>query len=210
MKTTNLPSKQLLSIVGMVLLISACASQDAEMIHCSQREGDREVRRGCDDSVYKEPDSWKESVTVLPPLPKAENLRPIDARQASEKFEYLIDRASIVRGADDVMRYTIVLRSASGLENVFHEGLRCATNTVRNLGYAGSNGRFRPATSEVWLPLATFGARGYQYYLESKIMCGKAGFARDADEAVKALDAQFTSGGVRIQGACDGPICEEK
>ncbi|MFT5449136.1 MAG: hypothetical protein ACI9DC_004325 [Gammaproteobacteria bacterium] len=210
MKTTNSPLKLLLSIVGMVLLISACASQDAELIHCSQREGDSEVQRGCGDSVYKEPDNWKESATILPPLPKAENLRPIDAIQASDKYEYLIDRASVVRGSDDVIRYTVVLRAASGLENIFYEGLRCSTNTVRTLGYAGSNNRFRPATNAAWTPLATFGVRGYQYYLESEIMCGEAGFARDADDVVKALDSQFTSGGVRIQGACDGPICDEK
>ena len=210
MKTTNSPIKLLLSIAGMALLISACASQDAELIQCSQREGDAEVQRGCDDSVYKEPDGWKESATILPPLPKADNLRPIDAIQASDKYEYLIDRTSIVRGSDDVIRYTVVLRAASGLENVFYEGLRCSTNTVRTFAYVGSNGRFIPATSKVWTPLATFGVRGYQYYLESEIMCGEAGFALDVDEVVKALDSQFTSGGVRIQGACDGPICDEQ
>jgi hypothetical protein len=153
--------------------------------------------------VYQEPDRWKESATVLPSLPEAGNLRPIDAAQASDKYEYLIDRASIVRGTDDVMRYTVVLRAASGLENIFFEGLRCSTNTVRTLGYA-ANGRFRPSTSNTWVPLASSGARGYQGYLEREIMCGEAGFARDADEAVEALDSQFTSGGVRIEAACDG------
>ena len=36
-----------------------------------------------------------------------------------------VDRASVSHGKDGVMRYTVVVRSASGASSVFHEGLRC-------------------------------------------------------------------------------------
>ena len=103
---------------------------------------------GCKSQTsYYEENKWRESSSELPPLPEDSNLRPIDASAADSRYEYLLDSASIARGSDDVMRYTVVVVSPNGARNVFHEGLRCLTDEVKTYAYASNQGRFRRSTS---------------------------------------------------------------
>jgi hypothetical protein len=200
MNTISSLKNSLLS-AGVALLLSACASSSSndEMVRCNENP-DIDTRCGMHNPA--DDPEWKEAKTVLPPLPSAENLRPIDAFEAKRGYEYLLDRASIVAGSDGVMRYTMVVRSTTGKAQMFHEGLRCQTSQVRTYAYASSSGGFRASSSTRWKPAAHSGGRGYQAYLENVIMCDHNGWAWSADKAIEALDAQFTTGGVRIERAC--------
>ena len=53
-----------------------------------------------------------------------------------------------------------------------------------------------------WRPLAIRGVRAYQEYLAAVILCDQNGFAWDAEDAVAALDRQYTAGGVRVRTFC--------
>ena len=142
----------------------------------------------------------------LPGLPSSDDLVMLDAPGGKLGYEYLLDRKSVNRGSDDVMRYTVVIRSPTGTENVFFEGIRCETDQVRTYAYASSGGTFVPVNSD-WGPIAARGARGYQDYLLERVVCDpRTGFAWDADKVEEALSAQYTSGGVRIERFCGNQV----
>jgi hypothetical protein len=82
------------------------------------------------DSEFDGGKSWVELQVQLPAYPKAENLLPFDAGPASNNLHY-IDAPSIVVGGDGIVRYTLVIKSPSGATNISYEGMRCATDGVR-------------------------------------------------------------------------------
>lgn len=200
MKLSFLPSRRVALSLSVALVISACAStDDDELVRCREHP---EIYSECGEYNIKDEPEWKEATSDLPPLPEEQNLAPIDAFEAREDFDYFVDRASIALGSDEVMRYSVVLRSKTGKVNVFHEGIRCATSQARTYAYASSGGEFRRSANARWkLPLAS-GARGYQAYLANVIMCDRQGHAWQPSRAIAALDAQYTAGGVRIERHC--------
>jgi hypothetical protein len=82
------------------------------------------------DSEFDSDKTWAELQVQLPAYPKAENLLPFDAGPASNNFHY-IDAPSIAVGRDGIVRYTLVIKSATGAMNITYEGMRCATDGVR-------------------------------------------------------------------------------
>ena len=93
---------------------------------------------------------WKEQQISLPPYPSQDDLIDIRLLLKNSPFKVLIDPTSVSVGADDrVVRYTVVLRSASGVENVSYEGIRCGKKMVQRYAY-GSGGRFYPARNPGW------------------------------------------------------------
>ena len=179
-------------------VVAGCSSSDEVVEACHDTPS-----RDSNCSQYRSswtPD-WKEAKASLPGLPQDEDLVPIDAPAGGPGYSYAIDRRTLQRGADDVMRYTVVVRSGSGAVNVFREGLRCETGQVRTYAYAAGSGGFRRLQDD-WSPLAARGARGYQDYLYESIMCDRNGFAWGEAEVVEALTSQYTAGGVRIERFC--------
>jgi hypothetical protein len=82
------------------------------------------------DREFDSDKTWAELQVQLPAYPEAENLLPFDAGPASNNLHY-IDAPSITVGADRIVRYTLVIKSATGAMNVTYEGMRCATDGVR-------------------------------------------------------------------------------
>lgn len=82
------------------------------------------------DSEFDSDKTWAELLVQLPAYPKAENLLPFDAGPASDNLHY-IDAPSIVVGDDYIVRYTLVIKSPEGAVNISYEGMRCATDGVR-------------------------------------------------------------------------------
>jgi hypothetical protein len=71
-----------------------------------------------------------EAAVALPAYPGAAGLIEFFVAATSE-FRFFVDAASVSVGADGVVRYVLVARSASGVDNVSFEGMRCATGEVR-------------------------------------------------------------------------------
>src|SRR6185437_10944582 len=82
------------------------------------------------DSDFDSSKPWAELQAQLPVYPKAENLLPFDAGPASNNLHY-IDAPSIAVGRDGIVRYALVIKSPTGAMNVTYEGMRCATDGVR-------------------------------------------------------------------------------
>ena len=92
---------------------------------------------------------WVELEVRPPPYPKPGNLISFDVSAASSNRFY-IDPDSISVGGDGVVRYTLVIRSPTGAENVSYEGIRCETREQKYYAFGRRDGSWSAARSGEW------------------------------------------------------------
>jgi len=92
---------------------------------------------------------WKELEVTLPAYPQKDVLLSVDLGRADYPFTVFVDPDSLSVGDDQVMRYTVVLQSRSGAENVSYEGIMCNRRKVKRYAY-GSNNQFQRTPGSDW------------------------------------------------------------
>ena len=119
----------------------------------------------------------------LPAYPRRENLIEFFVSSASD-FRFFVDRASIsVKGG--VVRYTLVARSPSGVENVTYEAIRCPTAEYR-VYYLGQSDRTWGGRPGGWGLIAQ--SRQIHYRPRDRdYFCPQSNPIRDAEEGRMAL-----------------------
>lgn len=134
-------------------------------------EDDDTYGQDYENKYIEKPDTRQKELTIpLPPYPAARNLIEVDLGLVDYPYTLLIDEASFSFGEDRVIRYTAVLRAASGAENVIYEGLRCKRGMVK--GYAfGSGGRFVAMQNPDWRFVRQGGQDRYRYALLNDFFC---------------------------------------
>lgn len=154
------------------LLLAGCASAPEPV---SDREYDPGER------------PWQEIETALPAFPGAANLIPVEVSPAIS-LRYFVDAASISVGSDQVVRYTLVIRSPQGAENVTFEGLHCGQLRRKLYAIGNSDGTWSPARNPQWEIITGDRQFRHQGILYHEFFCpGRRTAVRDAAEAVDAL-----------------------
>lgn len=95
---------------------------------------------------------WKEIEAKIPAYPRPENLVPFDGGAASP-HRYFIDAASLSIGEDEVVRYTLVVRTAGGATNVSFEGIRCEERQQKYYATGRPDGNWMRARNPQWRPI---------------------------------------------------------
>jgi hypothetical protein len=113
---------------------------------------------------------WKEQAVVIPSYPRAEDLIEVDLSLYEFPYALFIDSKSLSVGKDGVVRYTVVLRSANGVENVSYEGIRCRHSKVQRYAY-GSGGEFRPVRNREWRFIRKDGQDRFRTELVNDYFC---------------------------------------
>ena len=144
----------------LVLILPALAS-------CSKSGSSRETSFVNDaepdaPSSVREAAAWKELKTPLPPWPKDGDLAKLEVSEASNSLTFLVDTKNLSIGKDQVIRYTLVVRSPSGAENVSFEGIRCTLNGDYRIYAYGSGNQFKPAAETDWLSISKSGPQSYR------------------------------------------------
>lgn len=121
-------------------------------------------------SGVKEAPGWKEDALVLPAYPRRGAAIAVDLRSGPFPYRVSIDPASLSVGDDRVVRYTVLLESASGVVNVFYEGIRCDTLQYRRYAY-GVGGRLKPFTQSRWRYIRRFGSDRLHAGLAEGLLC---------------------------------------
>ena len=85
----------------------------------------------------------------LPPLPKDGNLLQFEASAANTN-RFFIDADSISIGDDGTVRYTLVVKSPSGAENISYEGIRCETTEQKFYAFGRRDGTWSSVRAPVW------------------------------------------------------------
>jgi len=129
---------------------------------------------------------WEEQKAELPPYPKPENLIRIDV-SAVTSFDFLVDAASVSVGKDEVIRYTLVARSASGATNVSFEGLRCATRERKLYAFGSTGNTWMQARNAAWTKIREVIANRQHAALADDYFCPGRIPVRNAEEARDAL-----------------------
>ena len=124
-------------------------------------------------SNYAEDTPWAEHGVGLPAYPEAGHLVKVPVQIADSNLEMFIDERSLTVGDDGVVRYVLVLRAPSGAENVFFEGLRCATHELRSYAYGTSRATWQ-SVDTAWTRIQSTGMGRYREQLYQYYLCQPA------------------------------------
>ena len=145
---------------------------------------------------------WKESLpSKLPPYPADRDLVALRSDLAESGYRYYIDRRTLSRGKDLVVRYVIVLRSSTGSSNVFYEGMRCGLKgQVKTYAFGDGRGSFRPNRAAAWRPLVGNGAYAYRPLLHDYYFCRQGEVPRSVKEIRRQIALMRVHGGEWTSG----------
>ncbi len=117
---------------------------------------------------------WQEVQAQLPVYPRADRLIPF-AVSAASRNRYYLDEASLSVGEDGVVRYTVVVRTPGGAENVSFEGMRCETGERKRYAFGQPDGQgggeWRRNRHARWEPIQVRQATGYHRELFYHYLC---------------------------------------
>jgi hypothetical protein len=129
---------------------------------------------------------WTEVAAQLPPYPKADNLIPFNVSSATRN-RFFVDAESISVGADNVVRYTVVIEAAGGARNVSYEGLRCESGERRLYAYGHPDGSWSKARNAGWEPIKFRSLLSYQKALFEDHFCRDGIRVKDGKAAAQNL-----------------------
>jgi hypothetical protein len=135
----------------------------------------------------------------LPAPPKAENLLPFEAGAANSN-RFFIDVQSILVGDDGIVRYTLVIRSASGAENVSFEGMRCETVEQKYYAFGRRDGTWSNARSSTWRRIQYKEINRHHGILYSDYFCPDGSPILSATDAINRFKYGVPKGGAPRSG----------
>lgn len=135
--------------------------------------------------LEQEERGWTEGRIQLPAYPKGDDLVEFYVSAATE-FKFFVDRASLSVSPDGVVRYVLLARSPSGVENVTYEGIRCKTGVYRIYAYGRAGGNWAPRASD-WRPIEQQSAQRWRHALWREYFCPQKVPIYDVAEGLDAL-----------------------
>ena len=136
--------------------------------------------------VETDPD-WMEGELSLPPAVEESRLRPFFVSSASPN-SFFIDDGSVSVGVDEVVRYTLVVRTPGGAENVTFEGIRCATGERRIYASGRKDGTWTPMKNSEWQPISVNNYNRPRAALAYDYFCDGPAAPRDRKHALQLLE----------------------
>lgn len=118
--------------------------------------------------MRQEERDWREGEVTLPALPRPEALIEFFP-SATTSFRFFVDPASLSVGEGGVVRYTLVARSARGVDNVSYEGIRCKSDTYRVYAHANAGAWSRTGTD--WKPIEPKSVQRWHNELARRYFC---------------------------------------
>jgi len=113
-------------------------------------------------SSVQEAAPWQELEAATPPWPNDSDLAEVQVSEPSNTLRFMVDTKHLSIGKDQIVRYTLVVKSPSGAENVSFEGIRCTLNGAFKVYAYGSGNSFKPAPEADWRPVGKSGPESYR------------------------------------------------
>lgn len=89
------------------------------------------------------------------------------------KHVFAIDPNSVEVGTDGIVRYSLLIRTTGGVDNITREGIRCATNSWKIYAVGRDNGEWGRLREPVWRPVAPAGLNAVRYTLRQDYVCDR-------------------------------------
>jgi hypothetical protein len=163
------------------LAVTLAAGLLAAPVHAQWREWDSEFDED------KKP--WKEIEAKIPAYPKPENLLPFEGGGASP-HRFFIDAQSLSIGDDEVVRYTLVIRTAGGATNVSFEGIRCEQRHQKYYATGRADGTWVRARNPQWRRIESREINRHHNVLYQDFLCageGRKATVKNVKEALQLL-----------------------
>jgi hypothetical protein len=168
--------KRFLPVGLFALALSAMAQQQHQKSDWEEKYEER----------LREERLLNEGIKMLPAFPKRENL--IEFTVGTSDFRFFVDAASL-SVSDGAVRYTVIARSPSGVENIAYEGLRCDTLQYRMYATGRPDGTW-VARLTPWRSYPRATASSWQHTLAREYFCpSNRETVASEKEAVDALRA---------------------
>lgn len=132
------------------------------------------------------PPAWKEEVPHLPVYPQNNRLLEFPADLPGYDYRVFIDPDSLTVGSDRVVRYTLVIVSSSGVQNISYEGVHCGKHQYRRYAY-GADGTWHPIDASPWHKVTDTGMDHYRHVLYWDYLCNPLRTNRDAAEIIRRI-----------------------
>lgn len=136
---------------------------------------------------YVEREPWKEEGVQLPAYPDGEHYVAVPLQIAGSNLEMFVDEPSLSIGDDGVVRYALMLRSPTGAENLFYEGIRCSTQEWRSYAYGTSAGKWHGLGEASWRAINGLGFERYRLELYRYYLCDPKVGPRDRKEMFRRM-----------------------
>jgi hypothetical protein len=130
----------------------------------------------------------------LPAPPKAENLLPFEGGAASSN-QFFIDAPSILVGDDGIVRYTLVIKSAGGAENVSYEGMHCDNVEQKYYAFGRRDGTWTNAQNSAWRRIQYKEINRQHGVLYADYFCPDGSPIRSATDAINRFKYGVPKGG---------------
>jgi hypothetical protein len=101
--------------------------------------------------------------------------------------KFFIDLTTLSVGGDGVVRYVLVIVSASGARNVTFEGMRCETRETRIYASGRRDGTWSKSRNSEWSKIKDVYANRHHAALFLEYFCPVGVIVRDVVEAKEAL-----------------------
>lgn len=131
---------------------------------------------------------WVEQQAQLPPYPSPENLISFDVGPNTSN-QHFVDTTSIDIGEDDVIRYSLVVKSSTGAMNVSFEGIRCETFERKLYALGRDDGTWSQPRISEWGRLDFVRQLYAQRELAKNLFCPHKQIVSSPEEAIRALKA---------------------
>lgn len=166
------------------------------------------LTRGLKKSSDYDPTLWDDGASSLLPENEFVNLPETSAPANWLKFSVrrftehsaALDPGSISIGGDGITRYTLLIRSSKGVDNISYEGIRCTTQEWKMYATGRSNGTWSRVPAPVWRPVSQTGLNAVRYTLAEEFACEAGGVTPQNAQIVVA----------RIKKDNDGLLTKER
>ncbi len=129
---------------------------------------------------------WQEQDAGLPAFPRGEDLLPFVVSAATSN-RFFVDSRSLKVDGDGVVRYVLVIESASGVRNITFEGMRCETRERRLYASGRADGSWSLSRNRRWEPIRDAVANRHYAALFGEYFCPFGALVRNSSEALTAL-----------------------
>ncbi|MBI1396600.1 MAG: hypothetical protein GC151_11520 [Betaproteobacteria bacterium] len=89
--------------------------------------------------------------------------------------ETALDTASVSVGGDGITRYSLLIRTDTGVDNVSYEGIRCSTREWTMYGTGRPDGSWARVPRPVWRHIDQTGLNAVRFTLYEDYACGQGG-----------------------------------
>ena len=128
----------------------------------------------------------EEGALVLPATPKADDLLRYTVGPGTA-MTFAVDAKSVSVGDDQIVRYSSVITSGTGVTNISYEGIRCKTAERKLYATGRPDGSWSSVPEPVWRRISQAGSNSYQATLMKEFFCDGEAVAGKASTMVERL-----------------------